>query len=84
MREAVVNFNLCESYNRWVTRRVYQVNITSIIEVIFGQAFGQTETIKTALGTPYLLSLVFSIVTGTELESIFILGTQKHLIWSLI
>ena len=80
MREALVNFNLCESYNRWVTRRVYQVNIIGIIEVIFGQ----TETIKTALGTPYLLSLVFSIVTGTELESIFILGTQKHLIWSLI
>ena len=60
------------------------MNITGIVEVIFGQAFVQTEsrsdTIKTALGTPYLLSLVFSIVTGTELESIFILGTQKHLI----
>ena len=56
------------------------MNITAIVEVIFGQAFGQTKTIKTALGTPYLLSLVFSIVTGTELESIFILGTQKPLV----
>ena len=70
------NFNLCDSYNRWVTRRVYHVVFRGDLR----PGFRSERDKKNALGTPYSLSLVISIVTGTELESIFMLGTQKYLV----